>query len=83
MILMALFHRAEKDIPAVVDWLSQALKLAAPEGFIRIFLDEGEALLDLLSKARQAVSNLILRLLVAQPRQLLDRQHPQYHFSWC
>ena len=44
MILMALFHRAEKDIPAAVDWLSQALGLAAPEGFIRIFLDEGEAL---------------------------------------
>ena len=54
MILMALFHRAEKDIPAAVDWLSQALGLAVPEGFIRIFLDEGEVLLDLVPKARQA-----------------------------
>ena len=54
MILMALFHRAEKDIPAAVDWLSQALSLAAPEGFTRIFLDDGEALLELLPKARQA-----------------------------
>jgi len=59
MILMALFHRAEKDIPAAVDWLSQALELAAPEGFIRIFLDEGEALLDLLPKARQAAPELV------------------------
>jgi LuxR family transcriptional regulator, maltose regulon positive regulatory protein len=59
MILMALFHRAEKDIPAAVDWLSQALGLAAPEGFIRIFLDEGEALLDLLPKARQAAPELV------------------------
>jgi LuxR family maltose regulon positive regulatory protein len=59
MILMALFHRAEKDTPAAVDWLSQALELAAPEGFIRIFLDEGTALLDLLPKARQAAPELV------------------------
>jgi len=59
MILMALFHRAEKDIPAAANWLSQALGLAAPEGFVRIFLDEGEALLDLLPKARQAAPELV------------------------
>jgi len=59
MILMALFQRAEKDLPAAVDWLSQALGLAAPEGYIRIFLDEGEALLDLLPKARQAAPELV------------------------
>jgi len=59
MVLMALFQRAENDIPAAVDWLSQALGLAAPEGYIRIFLDEGEALLDLLPKARQAAPELV------------------------
>jgi len=59
MILMALFHRAEKDIPVAVDWLSQALGLAAPEGYIRIFLDEGETLLDLLPKAHQAAPELV------------------------
>ena len=67
MILMALFHRAEKDIPTAVDWLSQALGLAAPEGFIRIFLDEGEALLDLLPKARQAAPELVDAILSVQP----------------
>jgi ATP/maltotriose-dependent transcriptional regulator MalT len=66
MILMALFQRAEKDIPAAVDWLSQALELAAPEGFIRIFLDEGEALLDLLPKARQAAPELVDAILSIQ-----------------
>jgi LuxR family maltose regulon positive regulatory protein len=59
MILMALFQRAENDIPVAVDWLSQALRLAAPEGFLRIFLDEGEALLDLLPKARQVAPELV------------------------
>ena len=59
MILMALFQRAETDVPTAVDWLSRALRLAAPEDFIRIFLDEGEALLDLLLKARQAAPELV------------------------
>jgi LuxR family maltose regulon positive regulatory protein len=59
MILMALFLRAENDISSAVDWLSQALQLAAPEGFIRIFLDEGTAMLDLLPKARQAAPELV------------------------
>jgi len=66
MILMSLFHRAEKDIPAAVDWLSQALGLAAPEGFTRIFLDEGTALLDLLPKARQAAPELVDAILSSQ-----------------
>ena len=87
MILMALFHRAEKDIPAALDWLSQALGLAAPEGFIRIFLDEGTALLDLLPKARQAAPELVDAILSIQQAesdshpspldQLLDPLTPQ------
>jgi LuxR family maltose regulon positive regulatory protein len=59
MILMALFHRAEKDINTAIDWLSQALELAAPEGFLRIFLDEGTELLELLPKARQIAPELV------------------------
>jgi len=66
MILMALYHRAEKDIPAAIDWLSQALSLAAPEGFIRIFLDEGDALLDLLPKTRQAAPEFVDAILNIQ-----------------
>ena len=66
MILMALFHCAERDIPAAVNWLSQALGLAAPEGFIRIFLDDGEALLDLLPKSRQAAPELVDAILDLQ-----------------
>ena len=58
MILMASFHRAENDIPIATDWLSQALGLAAPEGFLRVFLDEGAELLNLLPKARQSAPEL-------------------------
>jgi len=67
MILMAIFHhRANKNIPAAVDWLSQALELAASEGFLRIFLDEREMLLDLLPKARQAAPKLVDAILGVQ-----------------
>jgi LuxR family maltose regulon positive regulatory protein len=66
MILMSLFHHAEKDVPTAVDWLSQALGLAAPEGFIRIFLDDGKALLDLLPKARQTAPELVDAILSIQ-----------------
>jgi len=75
MILLALFHRAEKDIPTAVDWLSQALELAAPEGFIRVFLDEGEALLDLLPKARQAAPELVDAIILSS-QQTESVSHP-------
>jgi LuxR family maltose regulon positive regulatory protein len=74
MMLMALFYRAEKDIPTAVDWLSQALRLAAPEGFLRIFLDEREALLDLLPKARQSAPELVDAILGMQ--QAESDSHP-------
>jgi LuxR family maltose regulon positive regulatory protein len=76
MILMALFHRAKKDIPAAVDWLSQALGLAAPEGFMRIFLDEGEALLDLLPKAHQAAPELVDAILSIQQAESDSHESP-------
>jgi len=66
MILMALFQHTKNDIPAAVDWLSQALGLAASEGFMRIFLDKGKALLDLLPKARQAAPELVDAILSSQ-----------------
>jgi len=66
MILFALYQRAQKDIPAAVDWLSQALGFAAPEGFIRIFLDEGTPLLELLPQARQAAPELVDAILDRQ-----------------
>ena len=66
MILLALCRRAANDIPAAVDWLCQAVALAAPERFSRVFLDEGEALLDLLPEARPAAAEFVDALLRIQ-----------------
>lgn len=63
MVILSLFHHAQKNIPAALNWLEQALKLAAPEGFVRIFLDAnavtGGMLLDLLPRARTTAPEFV------------------------
>lgn len=50
-ILLALAHHAQGDTNAALPHLQQALELAEPEGYIRIFVDEGLPLAHLLGKA--------------------------------
>ena len=51
LILLALAHQLQEDMPAALSSLERALKLAEPEGYIRIFVDEGAAMEKLLRKA--------------------------------
>jgi LuxR family maltose regulon positive regulatory protein len=51
LVLQALAHQAQGDIPAALMPLHRALKLAEPEGYIRKFLDEGPPMAQLLSEA--------------------------------
>lgn len=68
MALLALCCQAVKDIKTAVVWLGKALALAAPEGYVRLFLDEGQPMLDLLPKARSATPELVDSLLgVSRP----------------
>lgn len=62
-MLLGLYHAARKDIPSALDWLDKSLRLAAPEGYTRIFLDEGKPLLDLLPRARPSAPDLVDTLL--------------------
>jgi LuxR family maltose regulon positive regulatory protein len=53
LVLRALAQQSQADIPAALAALERALKLAEPEGYVRIFVDEGPplaALLELASK---------------------------------
>jgi LuxR family maltose regulon positive regulatory protein len=63
MLLLGLFHHAKKDFQSALEWIGKSLRLAAPEGFVRIFLDEGKPLLDLLPKARPAAPEFVDLLL--------------------
>jgi LuxR family maltose regulon positive regulatory protein len=51
LLLMALAHEAEGDRPAAREALDRALRLAEPEGYARIFADEGAPMARLLDEA--------------------------------
>ncbi len=50
-ILEALAYEAQGDLPCAIEALEHALKLAEPEGYVRIFADEGTSMARLLSEA--------------------------------
>jgi LuxR family maltose regulon positive regulatory protein len=51
LVLQALGRQMQGDIPAALRPLHQALTLAEPEGYVRIFVDEGPAMAQLLLEA--------------------------------
>ncbi|MBI1299438.1 LuxR family transcriptional regulator [bacterium] len=50
--LQALAHQADGNKAAAVQTLAQALALAEPEGFVRLFLDEGRPMQQLLAEVQ-------------------------------
>ncbi len=67
LVLRALAHQAGGDIPAALASLQRALVLAEPEGYVRIFIDEGPPMASLLrAAAKQGITpNYVRRLLAA------------------
>lgn len=63
MVILALFHHTRQETRGALNWLEKALKLAAPEGYVRVFLDvnavTGGYLLDLLSGVRPAAPEFV------------------------
>jgi LuxR family maltose regulon positive regulatory protein len=51
LVLQALAHQAQGNIPLALVTLERALTLAEPEGYVRIFVDEGLPMAQLLSEA--------------------------------
>ena len=51
LVLQALAHQAQGDIPAALVPLHRALTLAEPEGYVRMFVDEGPPMAQLLREA--------------------------------
>ncbi len=74
LVLQALAHQVQGDIPAALVPLERALTLAEPEDYVRIFVDEGPPMAVLLEKAAKHgdpawgagnVSNYVRQLLRA------------------
>jgi LuxR family maltose regulon positive regulatory protein len=52
-VLQALDHHARGDVPVALAALEQALTLAGPKGYVRVFIDEGPPMTALLRAAAQ------------------------------
>jgi LuxR family transcriptional regulator, maltose regulon positive regulatory protein len=50
LVLQALAYEAQGDTPSALKSLKRALRLAEPEGYVRIFVDEGIPIVQLLSE---------------------------------
>jgi LuxR family maltose regulon positive regulatory protein len=68
MMLLGLVQHAKKNTRSALEWLEKSLRIAAPEGFRRLYLDEGKSLLELLNKVRQCAPEFVDSLLsTSQP----------------
>jgi LuxR family maltose regulon positive regulatory protein len=66
LVLQALAHQAQGDMPAALASLERAVTLAEPEGYVRIFADEGTAMASLLrAAAKQGTRRDYARRLLA------------------
>jgi LuxR family maltose regulon positive regulatory protein len=66
LVLQALAHQARDDIPAALASLRRAVTLAEPEGYVRIFADEGPPMASLLrAAAKQGIARDYVRRLLA------------------
>jgi LuxR family transcriptional regulator, maltose regulon positive regulatory protein len=67
LVLQALAYHVQGDLPAALLPLQRALALAEPEGYVRMFLDEGSSMLQLLreASAREIMPDYTDKLLAA------------------
>ena len=74
LVLQALAHQARNDIPAALASLQRALTLAEPEGYVRVFVDEGLPMAALLrAAAKQGIVPSYVRRLLAAVSTTEDR----------
>jgi LuxR family maltose regulon positive regulatory protein len=66
LLLQALAHQARADLPAALACMRGALALAEPQGYVRIFADEGPPMASLLKvAAKQGIAPGYVRRLLA------------------
>ena len=67
LVLQALAHHARRDLPAALGALKRAVTLAEPEGYVRVFADEGPPMAGLLKTLteRESARGYVRRVLSA------------------
>jgi LuxR family transcriptional regulator, maltose regulon positive regulatory protein len=80
LVLQALAHEAQGESPSALVPLERALTLAEPEGYVRIFVDEGMPMAQLLSEAAahgimQNYTDKLLATFEAEEQKSADESH--------
>jgi LuxR family transcriptional regulator, maltose regulon positive regulatory protein len=72
LVLTALAHHTLEDTPIALDFLSQALTQAEPQGYVRLFVDEGQPMAELLLAAvsQNIAPDYASKLLAAFPKDI-------------
>ncbi|MBV7331159.1 LuxR C-terminal-related transcriptional regulator [Chloroflexi bacterium TSY] len=84
-LLQALAYQTKGDLPQALNCLTQALAQAEPEGYIRLFVDEGEPMATLLRQATSQgiatayVERLLSAFLRLQKEAQANIQKPEIH----
>jgi LuxR family transcriptional regulator, maltose regulon positive regulatory protein len=67
LVLQSIAYHSQGQLPAAIKPLQKALTLAEPEGYVRIFIDEGSSMLQLLreASARKIMPEYTSKLLTA------------------
>ena len=67
LVLLAIAHQKQRDLGAALEFVQRALSLAEPEGYVRVFIDEGSPMAVLLKAAadRGIAADYARRLLAA------------------
>jgi LuxR family maltose regulon positive regulatory protein len=76
-LLLAAMHQAAGDTQEAIGRIEKAVALAAPEDYVRAFLNEGPAILELLPEVRHLAPDFVSRVLEAAPAHGPDFPHSQ------
>ncbi len=88
LVLQSLAHEAQGDISPALAPLERALALAEPEGYVRIFVDEGPPVARLPHEARSGgiapdcIQRLLAAFPVAEPEQTGSAQKRMSEPEW-
>jgi LuxR family maltose regulon positive regulatory protein len=80
-IVLSVVAHARNKTTTALHWLAKVLALAESEGFLRVFLDEGSPIAELLPKVRHTAPKFVDRLLEAFSSEAQAANHKVLHHA--
>jgi LuxR family transcriptional regulator, maltose regulon positive regulatory protein len=81
LVLQALAYGAQGNVTSALEPLARALALAEPEGFVRIFVDEGTSVAELLRRLESQAETLHMRRYIRRLLSAFEEQEDVHSFG--